>query len=113
MPTLNVYFRQNSDVEKMQPHISSLQSFVAEQLTCGDIALTSEEVSIRFLIVSGGTMIAPVEVEILAHSFAERVERQDEVCLAVRDYIKKEVDLDVKVWLQLSELGHSWEAAKN
>lgn len=56
-------------------------------------------------------MIGGVEVDIHAHAFQERIEKQDEICLSVMDYIqKKEPSVGaVKVWLILSELGHSWK----
>ena len=59
----------------------------------------------------GGEMIGSVEIEITAHSFKERVGQQDEICLKVADYIKKEEPSlgEVKVWLILAELGHSWK----
>ena len=55
-------------------------------------------------------MIGEVEVEITAHAFSERVQKQDEICLEVMKYIQENVPSigNVKVWLKLSELGHSW-----
>ncbi len=56
-------------------------------------------------------MIGDIELEISAHAFEERVKKQDEICLEVMNYLKnKKPSLgNVKVWLKLSELGHSWE----
>lgn len=90
---------------------SDLRKFIAAQLTCGDIALTPDEISIRFIETIGDFMIGGVEVDIHAHAFQERIEKQDEICLSVMDYIqKKEPSVGaVKVWLILSELGHSWK----
>ncbi len=55
-------------------------------------------------------MIADIELEIFAHAFKERVEKQDEICMTIRNHILKNVHelKDVRVWLVLSELGHSW-----
>ena len=55
-------------------------------------------------------MIGKVELEIKAHAFRERVEKQDEICNDVRKYImQKNKSLgDIRVWLILNELGHSW-----
>ena len=88
-----------------------LKEYVAEQLSCGDRKLTSGEVSVRIIRVEGKGMIADVELEITAHAYEERIEKQDEICRNIRSYVLKEIPSfeDVQVWLKLSELGHSWE----
>lgn len=111
MPTVNLYFLEQTKTEDLQSFIPNLKAYLAEKLTCGDIKLTADEISIRFVRVSGGEMIAEVEVEITAHAFPDRVKKQDEICLDIMNYIKENVPSirDVKVWLILVELGHSWE----
>jgi hypothetical protein len=54
-------------------------------------------------------MIGNVEVEVTAHSFKERVEKQDQICLNIVRYLQqKDTSLgEVKAWLVLTELGHS------
>lgn len=56
-------------------------------------------------------MIAPVEIEITAHAFPERIDKQDEICLRIRDFLKQglRAQEDIRVWLLLPQLGHSWE----
>ena len=56
-------------------------------------------------------MIADVELDITAAPFQERVDRQDEISLDVQAFTKDLVPDadDVKVWLKLHELGHSFE----
>ena len=110
MPTVNVYFKKLPD-SKFDTIVSDLKVFLAEKLTCGDIKLSPEEVSVRFIKIDGGDMIGDAEVEISAASFSERVSKQDEICLDVAKYIDEIAPHlgDVKVWLKLSELGHSWE----
>ena len=110
MPTINIYFLEETKIEKLKSLTSNLKTFVAEKLTCRDIKLTPEEISVRFIHVSGGKMIGDVELEITAHAFPERVEKQDKICLDVMNYIKEKAPSigDVKVWLKLCELGHSW-----
>ncbi len=110
MPTVNVFY--NDDLPKeFEEFTSSLKKFVADQLTCGDIKLESDEVSVRLISSHGNAMLAPVEVEITAAGFKERVEKQDQICLNIQKFIlDRAISLkDVKVWLILSELGHSWE----
>lgn len=108
MPIVNFYHKNNSsDLENFVP---KLKEFIAEKLSCGDKELTSDEISIRFILVGGDGMIGNVEVEITAHAYEERVEKQDEICRDTREYIMKEVPSlgDIRVWLKLCELGHSW-----
>jgi hypothetical protein len=111
MPTVNIYHQTSEQRAKLSSLAAELKTFVAKELTCGDITLKADEVSIRFVETIGDFMIGAVEVDIHAHAFKERVEKQDEICLRVMDYIqKKEPSLGiVKVWLVLSELGHSWK----
>lgn len=110
MPTVNIYSLKEASIEGLQTLTLNLKIFLAEKLTCGDIKLTPEEISIRFINVSGGEMIGDVELEITAHAFPERVKKQDEICLDVMNYIKEKLPSagDIKVWLKLCELGHSW-----
>lgn len=74
------------------------------------LLLTSSEISIRFVFAKGDGMIGDIELEITAHVFPKRVKKQDEICRNVIACIKKEIPSieDVKVWLKLYELGHSW-----
>ncbi len=110
MPTVNVYSLKQTNIKDLQGIIPNLKTFLAEKLTCGDIKLTPEEITIRFIDVNGGEMIGDVELEITAHAFQERIDKQDKICLDVMNYIKEKVPSvgDVKVWLKLCELGHSW-----
>ena len=111
MPTVNVYSLKQTNIKDLQNLTLNLKTFLAAKLTCGDIKLTPEEISIRFIEVSGGKMIGDVELEITAHAFGERVNNQDQICLDVMNYIKERVPSvgNIKVWLKLCELGHSWE----
>ncbi len=111
MPTVNVYYKNRKQGSKLIPFIKEFKKFVANKLTCGDIKLKSEEVSVRLNVIKGNGMIGDVEVEIKAHAFKERVKRQDRICLDVMDYIQKRIPSigNVKVWLVLSDMGHSWK----
>jgi len=87
-----------------------LPSLLIRLLSGKDIVLKSNEISVRILQTSGGKMIAPIEIEVIAHSFKERVDKQDTICGEIRSYLleKHPACGDIRVWLQLSELGHSW-----
>ncbi|MFZ2886322.1 MAG: hypothetical protein WA021_00705 [Minisyncoccia bacterium] len=107
MPLVNIYFAKNIE-QKMLDISQALKEFIANELTGADIKLTPEEISIRLLSNVGTNMIASVELEITAHAFSERINKQDEICIRVMNYIKEKTGIDNKVWLKLSELGHSW-----
>lgn len=111
MPTVNVFYRESNKIEGLEKIISELKVYLADMLTCGDIKLTPKEISIRLIQVNGGEMIGDVELEITAHAFPERVKKQDEICLEVASYLKEKLPSlgGIKVWLKLSELGHSWK----
>jgi hypothetical protein len=92
---------------KLQPQLKQL---LAEQLTCANITLKPDEISIRLIPVAAAGMIASVEIEIHAHSFPERIQKQDQICQNIRQFMVSKLPRidDVRVWLALSELGHSW-----
>ena len=109
MPTANFYLKdRNQELERLTP---DLKKFLAEKLTCSDIKLTAKEISVRFIKIADGQMIGEVELEISAHAFPERIKKQDKICLEVMNYLKRKIPTlgDVRVWLKLSELGHSWQ----
>lgn len=108
MPTVNIYHQNLPDTAPLAGKLAALRQYLAGVLTCGDITLGPSEISIRLVRSHGGEMIAPVELEISAHAFPERVEKQDQICLDVMSWIRQETGLETKVWLKLSELGHSW-----
>src|SRR3972149_7816270 len=111
MPTANFYFLEKTKTSDLQILVPELNANLAEKLSCGDIKLSTDEISIRFIPVKGGKMIGDIELEITAHAFPERVKKQDEICLEVASYLKEKLPFlgEVKVWLKLSELGHSWK----
>ena len=110
MPTINAFYKNEEQQSKLASLIPQLKECVAQELTCGDINLTTKEVSVRLVYVQGDGMLGSVEIEITAHAFEERVKRQDEICLTIANYVKKQEPSlgEVKVWLILSQLGHSW-----
>lgn len=111
MPTVNTFFRNEAHLPQLEAMAPPLKEFVAEQLTCGDRALRSDEVSVRLLHSLGKGMLADIELDISAAPYPERVERQDEICRNVRDFVMANHKglQDAQVWLSLNELGHSQE----
>lgn len=110
MPTVNFFYGDDAHRQQLSELSGNIKSYVASELTCGDIRLDPSEVSVRLVRSEGEGMIAKLEVEITAHAFKERVERQDEICLRIREYLMDKIpDTDIRVWLLLPQLGHSWE----
>src|SRR5437899_61365 len=111
MPIVNAFFRKDSHIAELEAMTPDLKDFVAEQLTCGERILNSGEVSVRVLRSLGKGMLADIEMDITAAPYPERVERQDEICLEVRQFVLDHVEglEDAQVWLSLNELGHSQE----
>ena len=110
MPTMNIFYQNQAHAAILGQHLSDIKELIATELTCGDIALSPNEVSIRFLQTSGSGMIAQLEVEITAHAFDERVAKQDEICLRVRSFLMELLpETDIRAWLLLPQLGHSWD----
>ena len=111
MPTVNTYFQEDRHLPQLEAITSPLKLLVAKELTCGDRTLNPDEISVRLLQSLGSGMIADIEMDIVAAPYAERIERQDEICRNVADFVMASVKdvKDIKVWISLNELGHSWE----
>ncbi len=110
MPTANVYYTKLDQKNAVERITSDLKTFIAKELTCGDISLDPKEVSVRPIKVEGSGMIGDIEVEVKAHAFQERVENQDGFCLDLERFLERRTGIrNVKTWLILSELGHSME----
>jgi len=111
VPTINIYFQNDNYASDLEALTNELKIFVADKLTCGDRKLNSNEISVRLLQSGGKGMLAKVELEITAAPYKERVEKQDQICLDVRQFILEHVENldDAQVWLSLNELGHSQE----
>lgn len=109
MPTVNIYQDSKEFEPKLKQLITELKKLVAKKLSGESIELDVDEISIRIVDVYGDGMLAKVEIEINAAAFEERVKNQDEICLSIQKYLIEVLNTDVKVWLILSELGHSWQ----
>ena len=111
MPTVNMFYGKESHGSLIVEAINPLKEFIAKELSCSDITLGPDEVSIRVLRSLGHGMLGDVEMDMTAAPFKERIDRQDEICLNVRSFALEQLpDIsEVKVWLNLHELGHSWE----
>lgn len=108
MPTANIYTSEMlaGGLETFAPMLKQL---LAHELTCGERVLVPDEISIRIIAVTVKTMIAPVEIDIIAHAYEERAKRSDKICLIVREFMRKHLPSaqDIRVWLILGNLGHS------
>jgi len=112
MPIVNTYYTSEKDKQICFRFVRELKQYVSELLTCGDIELDANEVSVRLIETRPEGLIAHgIELEILAHAFSERVQAQDNICRDVRKWIMDKAPefSDVQVWLALDELVHSYE----
>lgn len=111
MPTINIYSANPDAFERFDAAATKdLRTFIAERLSCGDIALSADEVSVRLVTVHPASrMMGDVEADIHAHEFSERMDRQDELCREIAMYLRDDLQLasEPRVWLVLSQLGHS------
>lgn len=107
MPTINVYWKTNLFSSNIT---NELIDYSAKLLSCNELELTKNEISIRFIWTSTEYMIAEIEIEIMSHAFPERVKKQDLICNKIRDFLLSKIKWarDIRVRLLLSELGHSW-----
>lgn len=108
MPSVNIYTSRER-VKSLEQALPELRDFTAQELSCGSRRLSSDEISLRVIVPDSSMQIADTELEIKAHSYPERVEKQDAICRTIRDYVHKICPSagSLYVWLQLSELGHS------
>jgi len=111
MPTVNIYSSEEGWNDTITSILPELRALLAHELTCGERRLMPHEISLRLIPVSGSLTISPIEIEIFAHEYRARVEQSDNLCLVVREFVKDKLPLvaDVRVWLILAKLGHSWE----
>lgn len=111
MPTVSIYTTSSDSTEQLKSTLPKLRDYIALKLSCSNRTLAPNEISIRVMSTTLEEMIAPIEIEITAHHYRESVESADRTCLSIRDFIKEQIPSipDVRVWLVLAELGHSWE----
>lgn len=108
MPTVKVFYNKNKP--DINLFTSDIKTFLVDKLSNKEITLTPEEISVRFIQTEGKGMIASLEIEITAHEFEERVKEQDEICRSLRNSLMINFPQlgDIRVWLILSQVGHSW-----
>ena len=108
MPTVNIYYRNEDDYALLLQVTQELKAYLADKLSCNDIKLKKDEVSIRFIAAGGEGMLGGVELEINANEFSERVERQDIICHDTKQFVEHRIPSvgEVRVWLKLCKLGH-------
>lgn len=111
MPIINCYYSSGSQRKSLLVKVTNIKEYVAQLLSGSAISLKPEEVTVRLIQTEAAGLIGAVEFELFAHAFEERIQKQDGICLEVRKYIMALLPelKEVRVWLVLSELGHSWE----
>ncbi len=111
MPTVNAYFHDDINGQKLKTLVPKLRQAIAEKLSGPSRTLSPQDVSIRLIEALGEGMIASLELEILAHRYEERIGKADAICRELRHLLLDYLPIsDARVWLNLTELGHSWES---
>ena len=108
MPTVNIYYKNDADSSSLCMLADKLKAYLASELTCSNITLDKHEISIRLVKVGQEGPLGEIELDITAHAFAERIERQDAICRNTKRYLEKAAPSlgNIRVWLHLCQLGH-------
>jgi uncharacterized OsmC-like protein len=110
MPTVNIFSANDTKLSQVDNLHNELKAFLAQELSGENIQLAPTEISIRLIKDSGHGMLAALEVEVTANAFDERVKKQDEICIHIKQFLEQRITAtEIRVWLSLSQLGHSWE----
>lgn len=76
-----------------------------DELSTKNHTLDKNDFSIRFHIVSG-KLKAPIEIEILAHNFKERIKKVDIIPKKIlKSLLHKNPNMNIKVFLFLGSMG--------
>ena len=108
MPTITIYTTEVRWAEKIEPLLPELAERTAALLSTPEMALDGTHISIRVVVAHCGLMMSPVELEVTAHAFGQRLERQDEICGDLRQWLLR-AEIPNRVWLRLSALGYGYQ----
>lgn len=109
MPTINACYADEQYHVQLSQATKPLKEFVAQELTCGDIQLQPHEISVRLLKTESDGRLTNVELEITAHAFGDRIKKTKRDMSEYPQVLMSKIDAkEVRVWLVLAELGHSW-----
>jgi hypothetical protein len=111
MPTISIYLSGPTWTEPLSALMDDLANEAAKHLSTAELVLDADHISIRLVAVTQARMMSPVELEISAHAFPSRVERQDEICSYLRSWLADR-SVPARVWLQLSDLGYGYADRK-
>ncbi|HIH32192.1 TPA: hypothetical protein HA235_05780 [Candidatus Woesearchaeota archaeon] len=108
MPSVNIYTNQNR-VKSLEKILPELRDYTAQTLSGREKKLASDEISLRVIVPEVAMQKADTEMEIKAYQFQERIDKQDDICLSIQNYVQNKCPGagSVYVWLVLSQLGHS------
>ena len=108
MPLITIHTSSEDQNDQLVSKVEEIKEFASKELSCGPRKLDPSEFSVRIITSDYSKSIADIEIVIIAHSYSERVEKQDQICLSFKRFVEKHCPPHtVYVWLQLSELGHS------
>jgi phenylpyruvate tautomerase PptA (4-oxalocrotonate tautomerase family) len=107
MPLVNIYLtKPNTQIEELA---EELAEEVANCLSVAARVITTKDVSVRVIECKEGKLLAPVEIDIAARLYEERIKKSDQVCNYLKQFVLSKINgvSDVRVCLVLSEFGHS------
>jgi len=107
MPLTTIY-TSKENVTKIKNILPKIREIIADELSCKERIIKPQEISIKILVPLEHLSMKEIEIIINAHSYPDRIKKQDEICLRIKEFISLNIKNDsVFVWLQLGELGHS------
>ena len=86
MPSVNIYTNEKN-VDKLEKSIIYIKEFIAKKLSCDNRKVEANEISIRIIVPSVSSTISETEIVMIAHSYPERIQKQDEICLSIKNFI--------------------------
>lgn len=109
MPLVTIYISKEEHKEFLSKILDEFNEFTAKALSCQNRELNLNEMSIRVCKSEICKPISNIEVVVMVYSYQERIDRQDEICRELKEFLLEKCNnkFSVSVWLQLSELGYS------
>ncbi len=106
MPTASVTVRPN-DIVLVSEHLTSLRQIIAKGMSTRRKRITPDQVSIRLIALRTGMPIAPVEIEIVGHTFLHRLRGLDQRARRIADASESLLQLQCSCWITLGFVGYA------
>ena len=104
MPIVDVTADKNA-LGIAKTDLAFLTTLISKKLSVEEWPIYENHISIRFYEVDG-ELIGDIEVVLSAHCFPARAELKDEICTQIRSLLEERWKQEVRVWLQLFDMGY-------